>query len=180
VILSFRVSFPWAYEACLVKAGSISPSAMQARRTEILSIQSEVAQLPAVQRVNEHLVRTGGDIKAVNYTIAAWHGGNDIFNYCNLPARAPVYEGTCTPSIPYTLTSIETAPYACTAFPNGTTLSSTDCITQVDRQLDCQAVCECVEYPVDGQVKRGCSAGRFISCFLCINPDQLSARVNRS
>lgn len=139
---------------------------VQARRTEISLIQSEVAQLPAVQRISEHMVRTAGDIKAVNYTIAAWVGGQDAFNYCKLDSRAEFYSGTCTDSIPYTLTSVDTAPYACSAFPNGTTLTGSDCIAQVDHQLDCQATCECLSLPEEGQIERGCGESRCFSCGL--------------
>lgn len=133
---------------------------LQARRTEIALIQSEVAQMPAVQRINEHLVRTAGDIKAINYTISAWVGGQDAFNYCNLESRAGVYNGVCTDSIPYSLTSDDTAPYACSMFPNGTTLTGSDCIAQVDHQLDCQATCECLTFPEAGEIVRGCGDNR--------------------
>lgn len=107
------------------------------------------------------MVRTAGDITAVNYTISAWVGGSAAFNYCNLDSRADVYDGVCTDATQYTLTSVDTAPYACTGFPNGTTLTGSDCIAQVDHQLDCQATCECITYPQAGQIVRGCSDTRY-------------------
>jgi hypothetical protein len=135
---------------------------LQARQTEIAAIRSEVDQLPAVQRVNAHLAVSGGDIHAINYTSTAWNGGSKDFNYCRLGARAPVYEGTCVPAMPYTLTSVETAPYRCNTFPNGTTLSGLACTHQIDLQLDCNAVCECVMEELQaGTVRHGCSTTRF-------------------
>lgn len=132
----------------------------QARRTEILSIQSEVNQLPAVERVKRHLANDN-NIRTVNYTISAWDGGKSTFNYCSLENRAPVYAGVCTPKMAYTLTSVDTAPYSCTSFPNGTTLTGEACTAHVDKQLDCIAVCECFEEDaLSGTVTRGCDDNR--------------------
>ena len=128
---------------------------MQSRMTEIDNIRASVSTLPAVERVNNHLAANSDDIRAVNYTIAAWDGGNEAFNYCNLPLRAVTYEGVCTPAIPYTLTSDENSPFSCGTFPNTTALSGAGCIRQVDLQLDCAAVCECVAADPDaGTVTR--------------------------
>lgn len=137
------------------------PERMQSRLTEIDSIKSSVATLPAVERVNNHLAANSDDIHAVNYTIAAWNGGNEAFNYCNLDLRAPVYDGACVDAMPYTLTSDENSPFSCGLFPNGTALNAANCIRQIDLQLDCNAVCECiVEDTEAGTVDRGCSSER--------------------
>lgn len=134
---------------------------LQARLTEIESIRSASFQLPAVERVRTFQAANNGSITAVNYTISEWDGGTDTFNYCSLQTRAPVYDGTCIEEVPYTLTSVNTAPYACSAFANGTVLTGEECTLQVDRQLDCAAVCECtVGDPVEQIVERGCGAGR--------------------
>lgn len=123
-----------------------------------MSIRDEVSRLPAVQRVSALLAANDNKILAVEYTIAAWHGDSEHFNYCELDSRAPAYDGTCTDRMPYTLTGVETAPYACGAFANGTTLAGAECQGQIDRQLDCDAVCECVApAAIPGAVDRGCS-----------------------
>jgi hypothetical protein len=129
--------------------------------TEIASIRSAYYQLPAVERVVAFRKANGGSIQAVNYTISKWDGGKDTFNYCHLQSRAPVYEGTCVEKVNYTLTSVAALPYACKAFLNGTVLTGEACTLQVDRQLDCAAVCECVtgDHDVD-LVERGCAADR--------------------
>lgn len=140
---------------------------MQARLTEIESIRSAYYGLPAVERVQAFRLANDGSIKAVNYTISEWEGGKDTYNFCSLDTRAPVYEGMCTEAVPYTLTSVDTAPYACSAFSNGTVLTGDDCILQVDRQLDCAAVCECiVGDPIMELVTRGCGEGRSDHCLL--------------
>lgn len=121
-----------------------------------------MSQLPAVQRVNAHLAASGGNILALNYTITAWPGGSETYNFCSLQARAPIYEGKCVPKMHYTLTSVESAPYACSSFPDGTTLSGQACQNQIDLQLDCATVCECVSPgAILGQVNRGCDANRW-------------------
>jgi hypothetical protein len=134
---------------------------MQARKDEIVSIREEVSQLPAVQKVNAHLAASGGNILSVNYTITAWQGGSETYNFCSLAARAPFYQGSCVPKMQYTLTSAEAAPYACSTFPNGTSLAGAACIEQVDLQLDCAAMCECVTAgAIPGKVKRSCDTDR--------------------
>lgn len=142
---------------------------LQARKTEIESIRGAYYQLPAVERVQAQRLGNGGSIKAVNYTISGWDGGKDIFNFCGLQSRAPVYDGTCMEAVPYTLTSVDTAPYACSALSNGTILTGDDCTLQVDRQLDCAAVCECITGDPEQQlIERGCGSGRFVTPF-CLN-----------
>ena len=147
-------------------------SPLQARSDEIVSIRDEVSRLPAVQRVNALLAANDNKILAVEYTIAAWHGSSEHFNYCELQARAPAYDGACTARMPYTLTSVETAPYACSAFANGTTLAGAACQSQIDRQLDCDSMCECVApAAIPGAVDRGCAeaecAAPFLQCPIC-------------
>ena len=144
------------------------PRCVQLRLREISEIWDEVTQLPAVARVNAQLALTGGNIKTVDYTLVEWDGGSDSYQYCNLPGRAPAYEGVCTPAMVYTLTGVETAPYACTTYPNGTALTGSACTAQVDEQLDCKAVCECVTGQMDlGTISRGCSSDRCANRCIC-------------
>lgn len=117
--------------------------------------------------MTRHLTANDNNIHAVNYTISAWDGGKNTFNYCSLQSRAPVYAGICTDAISYTLTAVDTAPYACTSFPNGTTLTGEDCTGYVDKQLDCIAVCECFEEDaLLGTITRGCGENRCADSFL--------------
>jgi hypothetical protein len=135
---------------------------MQLRRTEIESIESLVNQLPAVVRVNAQLAASGGDIRAVNYTLVEWDGGSDAYLWCSLDSRAPAYMGTCTDAMPYTLTSVDTAPYACAKFSNGTTLTGDPCTEQITLQLDCKAICTCTTGDADaGTISVGCSNTRY-------------------
>ena len=132
-----------------------------------------MAQLPAVARVNAHLAASGGDIQAIDYTLVEWDGGSDAYQYCNLDARASAYEGACTPAMPYTLTGDDTAPYACTLFPNGTALAGADCQAQIDEQLDCKATCECTTGEMDrGNIARGCSTDRYVLLPTCALAEQ--------
>ena len=115
-----------------------------------------------MERVQAHRLANGGSIKAVDYTISEWDGGNDAYNYCSLQSRAPAYDGTCMEAVPYTLTSVDTAPYACSALSNGTVLTGDACTLQVDLQLDCAAVCECFTGdPAESLIERGCDEARF-------------------
>lgn len=138
---------------------------------EIEAIQAEVTLMPAPQRVSAQLAANDDDIRAVNYTIAAWDGGSDAYQYCSLPQRAPIYEGACVEAVPYTLTSVNSAPYACGAFPTGATVAErgTTCQDQVGLQLDCNAVCECVAASPDdpGTIVQGCSSTRCADAWRC-------------
>lgn len=88
---------------------------------------------------------------------------------CNVAERAPEYSGTCKPAIPYTVVgSSTTAPYACevsnvtttaaAAAALGAALAGEECAAEVDRQLDCDALCVCAaSVPNSMGVTTGCS-----------------------
>lgn len=143
---------------------------LQARKAEIESIQAQVTQLPAVERVL-YQISANGTINAIDYHVVYWDGGSDAYNYCNLEERAPQYAGTCIEAISYSRTTVEDPPYACGAFSTsgGVNLTGDECLLQVDRQLDCKACCEC--YVIDdlGYVTRGCDGGSMCApCLLCM------------
>ena len=69
---------------------------------------------------------------------------------CDLQARAPLYSGTCEPAMPFQANSnSSTTPYACQSLDSNTPLTGDACTSQIDKQLDCSAVCICADVAPD-------------------------------
>eukprot|EP00892_Ulva_mutabilis_P001573 jgi/Ulvmu1/11416/UM075_0078.1 len=136
---------------------------INARLEEVEMVKSTVDQLPEIEQM-----RAVASTWQIEYNLAAWAGGKEAYETCNIAARAPEYSGTCTPALPFTVTAASTAaPYTCgasnatataaAAAASGAALTGTECAAAVDRQLDCDALCVCTTVmPNSMDVVTGC------------------------
>eukprot|EP00892_Ulva_mutabilis_P002468 jgi/Ulvmu1/12221/UM086_0011.1 len=101
---------------------------VQSRRLELAEGWARTANRPEVMRALQE------DPPEYNQVVRT--GGNDFYKFCSLENRGlQQYQGTCLEAVQYTDNGI----FSCgSGFFN-----ETDCIRQVQMQMDCNALCEC-------------------------------------